>query len=88
MRSTTRLRVASAVLVAAGSDESDPEVLTRRGAERYAAGDYLGATAIWEKLLETLGGSEGVRLLYNLGLTYEKLGDATRAGAGKIAGIS
>jgi len=51
----------------------------KHGSELYASGDYKGAIAVWEPLYQLLGEKSGWKILYGLGLAYEKTGDATRA---------
>jgi hypothetical protein len=51
----------------------------KQGSELYEKGDKLGAIRIWERLLESLGEERGWKVLYNLGLAYESVGDPTRA---------
>src|SRR5262249_4157941 len=51
----------------------------QRGLELYEHGSYLDAASVWEKLLASMGEQRGWKVLYNLGLAYEKVGDATRA---------
>lgn len=58
---------------------ADADAAFHRGLERYAAGDFVGAIEIWDRLLATIGDERGWRALYNLGLAYEQLGDPTHA---------
>jgi len=52
---------------------------TEHAKELFNEGDYVAAAALWESELARLGETQGWKLLYNLGLSYEKLSDATRA---------
>jgi tetratricopeptide (TPR) repeat protein len=58
---------------------SDAEAAFRLGLERYSANDFTGAIGVWERLLGTIGEQRGWRVLYNLGLAYQQVGDVTRA---------
>lgn len=60
-------------------DPMEYDSVFKDGVARFEAADYLGAIAIWERLLGTLGDREGFKVLYNLGLAYQAAGDATRA---------
>lgn len=51
----------------------------RSGLDQYGQGNYIGAIATWESLLATLGEERGYKVLYNLGLAYQAIGDVTRA---------
>jgi len=89
---TSRLRCIIAVLAAAtcitvaplpaladGGPSKDQEAAFKRGLDQYTRGDYGGAILVWEKLVETLGPARGIKVLYNLGLAHESIGDVTRA---------
>lgn len=58
---------------------SDNDVTFKRGLDQYSHANYTGAVATWENLLGSLGEERGYKILHNLGLAYEKLGDVTRA---------
>jgi hypothetical protein len=49
------------------------------GMDRYRAGALAEAIGYWEPVYRELGGREGYRLAYNLGVAYAELGDATHA---------
>ncbi len=84
------LATGSSVAMAQPTEEPDPPAeapepvvdlneVFRKGLERFDAGAYDEAVRIWERLVETLGKTRGRRVLYNLGLAYERLGNPTRA---------
>jgi tetratricopeptide (TPR) repeat protein len=47
--------------------------------DRFREGDYPGAAKLYEQLLELLGEQRGWRVQFNLGVTYQQMGDPTRA---------
>jgi hypothetical protein len=51
----------------------------RSGLEQYAHGNFVAAITTWESLLRTMGEDRGYKVLYNLGLAYQAIGDVTRA---------
>ena len=51
----------------------------RNGLDQFAHGNNAGAIATWESLLGTLGEERGYKVLYNLGLAYQAIGDVTHA---------
>jgi tetratricopeptide (TPR) repeat protein len=57
----------------------DASAAFQRGLALYDAGDYTGAVTIWEALHASLGEARGWKVLFNLGLAYQAIGDATRA---------
>jgi tetratricopeptide (TPR) repeat protein len=70
--------------VAAQARASEPkspgnEVAFDAGLALYRQGDYAGAIRAWEALLTSLGEADGYKLLYNLGLAYQAVGDVTKA---------
>jgi tetratricopeptide (TPR) repeat protein len=73
---TTMSVPSSAWAQASGIDYS---AAFRQGLEEYEAGRTSAAIQIWERMLATLGEERGYKVCYNLGLAYQKLGDATRA---------
>lgn len=58
---------------------ADHATTFRRAFEQYEQGNYASAIATWESLLATMGEEQGFRVLYNLGLAYQEVGDVTRA---------
>ena len=63
----------------AAAQPAGDDAVFRRGLSLYDAGDYAGAIATWETLRESIGRERGWKLLYNLGLAYQALGDVTHA---------
>jgi tetratricopeptide (TPR) repeat protein len=57
----------------------DYTAVFEQGLAAYEAGNFVAATQSWERLLATVGDERAYKVGYNLGLAYEKLGDATRA---------
>jgi len=55
------------------------EAALRTGLEQYDRGNYASAIATWEALLATIGEERAYKVLYNLGLAYQQIGDVTRA---------
>jgi hypothetical protein len=51
----------------------------QQGLDEFDAGRFASAAQIWERLLGALGEERGYKVCYNLGLAYQKLGDATHA---------
>jgi hypothetical protein len=51
----------------------------RQGTDLYEQGNKLGAIQIWEQLVASLGEERAWKVLYNLGLAYQSVGDPTRA---------
>jgi tetratricopeptide (TPR) repeat protein len=51
----------------------------RRGLALYEVGNYTGAIATWEALRESIGERRGWKVLYNLALGYQAMGDTSRA---------
>jgi hypothetical protein len=51
----------------------------KSGLEQYTRGNHTGAIATWETLLTTIGETTGFKVLYNLGLAYQRIGDVTKA---------
>jgi len=51
----------------------------RSGLDQYARGNYVAAITTWESLLATMGEERGHKVLYNLGLAYQQIGDVTKA---------
>jgi hypothetical protein len=49
------------------------------GMDRYKAGALTEAVGYWEPVYRELGERRGYRLAYDLGVSYQQLGDATRA---------
>jgi hypothetical protein len=74
-----------ATLGAAAPARADPpapaehEAAFQTGLAQYGASNYAEAIATWESLLATLGEERGYKVLYNLGLAYQAIGDVTRA---------
>lgn len=58
---------------------AEHEAVFRAGLEQYGRGNYVAAIATWESLVTTMGEERGYKVLYNLGLAYQQVGDATRA---------
>jgi len=60
---------------------SSPEHDTafKSGFEQYEHGNYTAAIATWESLLATMGEERGYKVLYNLGLAHQAIGDVTRS---------
>lgn len=93
MRESRALAIAAAlaglVLVAAGAAHAQPadppsgttehESALKSGLEHYAQGNFVTAIATWESLLATIGEQRGYKVLYNLGLAYQQIGDVTHA---------
>ena len=78
----------SGLLVAAPSAAQQPaapvgvidhDAIFQRGLAVYEAGKLTDAIGIWEQLVQTLGDQRGWKVLYNLGLAYQRVGDPTRA---------
>ncbi len=61
------------------SASSEHETALKSGLEHYAKGNYVTAIATWESLLATIGEQRGFKVLYNLGLAYQQIGDVTHA---------
>lgn len=61
----------------AASAENDSAF--KGGLEQYGRGNYVVAITTWENLLATMGEERGHKVLYNLGLAYQQIGDVTRA---------
>lgn len=61
----------------AASPEHD--AVFKSGLEQYSRGNYVSAIATWESLLTTIGEDRGYKVLYNLGLAYQQIGDTTKA---------
>lgn len=57
----------------------DYQAMLRSGGAQFENGDYVGAIGTWERLLQSIGEARGWKVLYNLGLAYEAVGDATYA---------
>jgi tetratricopeptide (TPR) repeat protein len=55
------------------------EAAFRSGLDQYGQGNYIAAIATWETLLSTMGEERGYKVLYNLGLAYQAIGDVTKA---------
>ncbi|MBX3187717.1 MAG: tetratricopeptide repeat protein [Labilithrix sp.] len=51
----------------------------KSGLEQYGRGNYVAAIATWESLLATMGEDRGYKVLFNLGLAYQQIGDVTKA---------
>ena len=51
----------------------------KSGLEQYGRGNYVAAITTWESLLATMGEERGHKVLYNLGLAYQQIGDVTKA---------
>src|SRR5579864_5604970 len=51
----------------------------KSGLAHFEQADYVGAIQTWESLLATIGEERGHKVLYNLGLAYEAIGDVTHA---------
>lgn len=69
-----------AALLTAAAQAQDAEgsaALALAAAERYTAGDYAGAAALYEMLAQ--GGARDGAVYYNLGSAYWQAGDAGRA---------
>ena len=75
--------LASARAIAAPPTNDDPFADYRerfkQGMDRYKAGAFTEAVGYWEPIYAELGQQKGYRLAYNLGVSYQELGDATRA---------
>lgn len=67
--------------VPAGTEQSttEHETALKSGLEQYAQGNFVTAIATWESLLATIGEQRGYKVLYNLGLAYQQIGDVTHA---------
>ncbi len=85
MRRAIAIAVALGVLAgtqpASAEAPSAPEhdAAFRSGLDQYAHGNNAGAIVTWERLLGTLGEERGYKVLYNLGLAHQAIGDVTRA---------
>jgi hypothetical protein len=82
MRSPAIHRALALALFLASSSahaEDDPRVLHEQAEERFNAGDALLAAELWERVLVIAGPDKAWRANYNLGLCYQKLGEATLA---------
>lgn len=90
--SKTRVIVAAAALAVCAPSTSwaqparpaqgtgiDYNAVFEKGLDAFDAGNTVAAIEIWERLLATLGEERGYKVCYNLGLAYQKLGDATHA---------
>jgi tetratricopeptide (TPR) repeat protein len=62
-----------------GAAAPEHDATFRSGLEQYAEKNYAAAIATWESLLTTIGEERGYKVLYNLGLAYQSVGDPTRA---------
>ncbi len=82
--------VAAALLLAAQVARADApppppqpspehEAAFKSGLAHFEQQDYVGAIQTWESLLATMGEERGYKVLYNLGLAYEAIGDVTHA---------
>jgi hypothetical protein len=81
MRRTDLLFALALVLLAphAVAQGVDYPAAMRAASESYERGDKVGAIAIWERMLASLGEEKGWKVLYNLGIAYQDIGDATHA---------
>jgi hypothetical protein len=81
MRRTEVLFALALVMLAphARAQGVDYAAAMRSASESYDRGDKLGAIAIWERMLGSLGEEKGWKVLYNLGIAYQDVGDATHA---------
>lgn len=70
-------RPSSASEAPASADDSN--AVFQQGLAKYEAGQVAEAAEQWEQLRERLGPDRGWKLLYNLGLAYDRMGDATLA---------
>lgn len=61
------------------SGTTEHETAMKSGLEHYAQGNFVTAIATWESLLATIGEQRGYKVLYNLGLAYQQIGDVTHA---------
>jgi tetratricopeptide (TPR) repeat protein len=67
---------------AARADEApspDDRTAFENGLSEYRRGNYVEAIRTWETLLATLGDERGYKVLYNLALAYQAVGDITKA---------
>jgi hypothetical protein len=69
--------IASASPAIAQSDANDAAFKT--GLDHYNRGAYADAISTWETLITTLGETSGFKVLYNLGLAYQEMGNVTKA---------
>jgi hypothetical protein len=58
---------------------SDYRERFKQGMDRYKAGAFTEAIGFWEPIYRELGEQKGYRLAFNLGVSYQELGDATHA---------
>lgn len=74
-------RVARAAPLAGADAPPSPEsdAAFRSGVDQYNRGNYVAAIATWDSLLGTMGETGGYKVLYNLGLAYQQIGDVTKA---------
>lgn len=61
------------------SSSTEHETALKTGLDEYGRGNYVAAIATWESLLATIGEERGYKVLYNLGLSYQQIGDVTHA---------
>jgi hypothetical protein len=90
-RERARIALAVALIAIATSSRADARAPTpsadgidyarafQQGLDEFESGSLVTATQIWERLLSALGEERGYKVCYNLGLAYQKLGDATHA---------
>jgi hypothetical protein len=84
-RASFALLFAAALLCRAMPSRADTPVLPeqdavfRNGLDQYARGNNVAAITTWESLLGTLGEERGFKVLYNLGLAYQAIGDVSHA---------
>ncbi len=57
----------------------DAEGAFRQGLERHRQGDALGAAEIWSRVVSTLGEERAYKVLYNLVVAHQQLGEITQA---------
>jgi hypothetical protein len=62
-----------------GEGGAGPRDRFEEGLARFRANDMGGAVALWTPIVEQLGDERAYRLLFNLGVAHEALGDATGA---------
>lgn len=89
---TSRRALASAALVLVGFAATLPAGVARaddamdaqkarfeEGMSHFEAGRFQQAIDLWEPIVANVGDAKAYRILYNLGVSYDELGRATRA---------
>lgn len=73
------LLASSAVAAPPPKQSSLESAAFKRGLEQFSKEDYDGAIKTWETLVAAMGEHDAYKVLFNLGQTYEKKGDKSKA---------